>query len=430
MLFGKDGFRKKNNGKILIGYELTPDTAQISFMRIGDNQPYTFSTIAGKEEYDLPLSLYLRREDNLWLLGKDTLGKEGISPQDLVEELLKKAWQNQSLELYGQSYSYRALLALFIKKSLSLLSMEINLNQLAGIMFTVDSLDAHKIEALREMARYLGLTGVEILFMGKEESFFWYNLHTEQSLWKGEVMLYELEKTGLIRYRLFVNRNTTPLVTLVEKKEYPEWRSLTFDRVSAESRDEAFLSLCKQDFGNRNVTAVYLIGDGFDQDCYQESLRYLCQNRRVFRGNNLYSKGACQGLLQKLDPDKLGEAYVYLGEDKLLANVGMNLLRQGEESYLAVLNGGNSWYDCKKEWDIILEGSNQLIFRIIPLNGKTIREYTMELNGLAGMKKVYSRIHLSAWMNSPTQLQVRACDLGFGQFYPSTNRIWEETIEL
>lgn len=428
MIFGRESFRKKNNGKYLIGYQLSPETAQISFLRIGEDQPYTFSMVAGMEDYNLPLCLYRQEEGDLWSMGKEAIEKGETDPQGMVDQLLEKVYRREQVELSGQSYDSRALLALFVKKSLALLRLETSLEQVAAIVFVVDWLDADRVTALREMTEYLQLPRIEMQLMSKEESFFWYNLHTDQSLWKGQVMLYEMEKNSLISFRLWINPNTTPLVTMIEKKIYPQWEG--FAVKSAERKDEFFLQLCREDFQNGNISAVYLIGDGFGGDWYQESLRFICKLRRVFRGNNLYSKGACQGLLQKLEPDKLAQTYVYLGEDKLCANVGMNLLRQGEESYLAVLNGGNNWYDSRKEWEVILEKDNQLVFRITPLNGRNIVEHVITLGGLKSQGQPYTRIHVKAWMSSPRKLQVKAADKGFGQFYPSTNRVWEETIEL
>ena len=430
MLFGKESFRKKNNGAYLVGYQLSRDYAQMSFLCIGENKPYTFSWVAGREEYSLPLCLFRKEEENIWLMGKEALEKKAHSPEGVLEDLLHRAFRKEQVQVYGETYDSRALLALYVKKSLSLLSLETSLNNIAAIMFTVDYLDTERMAALREMTQYLQLEGVQMHFMSKEESFFWYNLHTEQSLWKGQVMLYEMEGDRLTSFRLYVNRNTTPLVTIVERKTYPETHRLCTEKVNEEIRDQLFWQLCQKDFEGKMVTAVYLIGEGFNKEWYQESLKFLCQNRRVFRGNNLYSKGACQGLLQKLEPDRLAQTYVYLGEDKLLANVGMNLLRQGEESYLAILNGGNSWYDCKNEWDVILEGENELIFRITPLNGKEIVDHVMILNGLHPQKQPIVRVHLEIWMSSSEKLQIKAWDRGFGQIYPSRNRVWEETIEL
>ncbi len=430
MLFGKESFRKKNNGAYLIGYQLSEASAQISFLRVGENKPYTFSMVAGMEEYSLPLCLFKAEEENIWFMGKEAKERGKLVPQGLQEDLLYKAFRGEQVQIDQDTYDSRALLALYVKKSLSLLSLETSLSNIAAIMFTVDYLDADRVSALREMTGYLHLDRVQMYFMTKEESFFWYNLYTDQGLWKNQVMLYEMEEKELISLRLYVNRNTTPLVTVVEKKTYPQAAGLLEKAGDEREKDRLFLQLCEEDFAEAEVSAVYLIGDGFMGNWYQEGLKFLCQNRRVFRGNNLYSKGACQGLLQKLDADKLAQAYVYLGEDKLLANVGMNLLRQGEKSYLAILNGGNSWYDCTNEWEVILEGEKELTFRITPLNGKMIVDHVMLLNGLEPQRQPCVRLHLNVWMTSPKQLQIRVEERGFGAFYPGGGRIWEERIEL
>ena len=256
MIFGRESFRKRNNGKYLIGYQLSSKTAQISFLRIGENQPYTFSMVAGMEDYNLPLCLYRQEEQNLWAMGKEALERGETDSRGMVDHLLEKAYLGESVELMGQRYASRALLALFVKKSLSLLNLEITLEQVAAIVFVVDRLDADKVTALREMTEYLQLPRIEMQLMAKEESFFWYNLHTEQSLWKGQVMLYEMDESTLISFRLSVNRNTTPLVTLIERKAYPQWKG--FFGQGAQNKDEGFLRLCQEDFQGRSISAVYL----------------------------------------------------------------------------------------------------------------------------------------------------------------------------
>ena len=151
MIFGRESFRKRNNGKYLIGYQLSSKTAQISFLRIGENQPYTFSMVAGMEDYNLPLCLYRQEEQNLWAMGKEALERGETDSRGMVDHLLEKAYLGESVELMGQRYASRALLALFVKKSLSLLNLEITLEQVAAIVFVVDRLDADKVTALREM---------------------------------------------------------------------------------------------------------------------------------------------------------------------------------------------------------------------------------------------------------------------------------------
>ncbi len=424
MLFGKEDYRKKNLGKYLIGYELSREHIQISFLKIGEDKPYTFSPVAGTEDYNIPLMLTFYREENLWKLGREEDREMGNEAVCLIEDLLTLALDGDPVSVGEITYDPRALLALFIKKSLSLLSLEMTLEKIAGIMFVLDSVDGSRIAALREMADYLSLGETDIRFIGKEESFFWYNLYSEPSLWRDQVLLFELKGNRILWYRLYLNRNTTPIVTIVRKEDC----SVLQGR-SAKERGEEFLRICERAVGGNKVSAVYLIGEGFGEDWYQEALKYLCRDRRVFRGNNLYSKGACYGIYNSSQRDKLAAAHVFLGEEKLLANVGMELNRRGEASYLVILNGGSSWFDCRKEWEVILEDSNQLEFLITPLNGKEKRIHRMTLKGLSPVRQPLVRLHLKAEMISTDRLLIRVQDRGFGEFYPSSGRIWEEIID-
>ena len=433
MLFGKDSFRKKNIGKYIIGYELGKKHVQISYLKIGDKEPETFSTVAGQEQYNIPFVMYKQEDKNLWYIGKEALAKYEEMGGVLLTDFLENAYRQETTEVNLETYDSAALLALFVKRSLSYLSFVAPVEKQAAIMFTVETLNQKTVEVLREMVEYLQMPQVLIQFMGKEESFFYYNLHTDPSLWANRVYMYEMQENKLQSYQLYLNRQTKPVVTLIEKKEYEEFPMYENEEPTGEEkevRDQIFLEYVTEDMEEKIVSTVYLIGDGFLGEWYQKSVRFLCGKRRVFLGNNLYSKGACFALLDKMEPTELSVSYVYLGTDKVKANVGMELIRQGAPSYLAILDGGSSWYDCKKEWDMILEGDNRLVFRITPLDGKNTTRAEIVLHGLLMNKSPLCRIRAEGYMENPTTLKLKFREMGFGEFYPSQGQYWEETIEL
>ena len=433
MLFGKDSFRKKNMGKYVIGYELGKGHVQISYQKIGDKEPQTVSLVAEQEQYNIPFAMYKQEDKDLWYIGKEAIHKQEELGGVLITNLLDIACREEEIEVNLEGYDTAALLALFVKRSLHYLSLITPVEKIAGIMFTVDNLEQHTVEVLRKMVEYLQLPHISIMFCGKEESFFYYNLHTDPSLWANQVLLYEMQENQLESYSLTLNRATKPTVTLIEKKEYESFPQMEEYPATEEEKqlwDETFLQCVQQDMDNKIVSTVYLIGEGFQGEWYHKSVRFLCTKRRVFLGNNLYSKGACYGFLDKMEPSELSASYVYLGTDKLKANVGMELLRQGAPSYLAILDGGISWYDGKKEWDMILEDDNRLVLKIVPLDGKNITRTEIVLHGLQLQKMPYCRIHVEGYMETPNQLKLKIWDKGFGEFYPSSGQYWEEVITL
>jgi hypothetical protein len=426
MLFGKENANKKYTGQYIIGYDLSDDYAQLSYIKLGDSEPQTLSLVAGAEQYNIPLVMSKREEGNFWYIGKEALAHSEEKGGVLIEKLLTLACGGENVELGGTSYDPCALLALFIKRSLSLLSMVTGLDNVAAIMITVEELDERKVEVLQQVIEYLQLPRIQIRFMGREESIYAYNLHSDPALWTNPVLVYELEKDRLVSYRLYVNKNTTPLVTLVESSV----RQKGTGQMTDAARDQWFLESLQEDMEDQIISTVYLIGEGFAGDWYQQSIRYLCMKRRVFRGNNLYSKGACYSMLDRLEPGQLSEAYVYLGKDKLNANVGMKLLRQGKEAYMAVLDGGRSWYECKRSLDVVLEKANALSFIITPLNGRNVEQTQVLLHGLNKEKQPLCRLHVEVSMEAQTIMKIRVWDKGFGEIYPSSGQYWEENLTL
>lgn len=433
MLFGKDSFCKKNIGKYIIGYELGREYVQISFLKIGEKEPRTLSVIAGEEQYNIPFALYRQEDSNLWYVGKEAVMKHKQHGGVLLTDLLENACLEETTKVNKESYQSAALLALFIKRSFHYLTFVAPMEKIAGIMFVVENPIPQTIGVLKQMTEFLQMPHTKIMFMGKEESFFYYNLHTDAALWTNKVYLYEMQKNHLKSYCLSLNRQTKPVVTLVEKREYEEFPAFNFTEKLEEEKeiyDELFLKTITEDMEGEIVSAVYLIGEGFVGEWYRRSVRFLCTKRRVFLGNNLYSKGACLGFMDKMEETQLPHSYVYLGSDKLKANVGMELLRQGEVSYLAILDGGNSWYESRKEWDMILENENSFTIKITPLDGKNITQTQIVLHGLQKKKFPYCRIHTEVFMETPGRMKLKIWELGFGEFYASDKQYWEETIEI
>lgn len=431
MLFGKDSFLKKNQGKFLLGYEIGSSYVQISYMKVGEKEPSTLSMLAGMEEYNIPFFLFRAEETGVWYFGKEAKEKQKEIKGHGVGNLMELACSREEYTLGQETYETVALLALFIKRSFSLLSMEVPLERIAACTFTMNLEDEERVRILRDMVDYLQLKQIEFHFMGKEESFFYYNLHTEKELWKNQVMLYEMDQDHLSSYRLYLNRNTSPIVTLIQEKQYPSFKrkSVTTPE-EKEERDQRFLGYLEKDMEEGIVSTVYLIGNGFLGEWYQKSVRYLCRKRRVFLGNNLFSKGACYGLSDQLLPGEEYKGYVYLGNDKLVANVGLLVLQRGKEVYLPILDGGTSWYECEKSWDFIMEKENKLRFRITPLDGKNIVYSEVVLHGLDLKYYNYCRVHMEVFMESRNQMIVKIWEKGFGEFNPSLGQYWEETIEL
>ncbi len=135
-------------------------------------------------------------------------------------------------------------------------------------------------------------------------------------------------------------------------------------------------------------------------------------------------------MLEKLEPSEAGSRHVFLGKDKLKSNIGMNVLRQGKESYYALLDAGENWYEARRECEFLLAEERGLDFVITPLTGKNIELRQITLTGSGKSGAPFARYRLSMSMSAPETVRIKVEDLGFGELFPSTEQIWEQTFEL
>lgn len=406
--------------RAVIGYDLGEGVSQISFCPLNQYDAETVSTVAGSQMYNIPTVLCKRNEVNQWYFGRDAIKKADDGEGVLIDGLVEKARAGLPVVIEDDEFEPIPLLTLFVKRSLSVLSTVVPLSKIAGIMFTTGNMDETMVDIFSQVVVALGLKTNKIYFQSHVESYYFYMIHQPRDLWNAQVLLCDYEKENLTLHRMEFNRNTTPVVAYTETTE--------FGSLGSGNRDNVFLSVLKKECEGRRISSVHLFGDGFKEEWYKESLRFLCGGRRVFLGNNLYSKGACYGMLEKLNPSEEGKSHVFLGKDKLKSNVGMQVLRQGEDSYLALLDAGKSWYEIKAQYEVILEEGNELTLIVTPLTGKNPAEVVLTLDGLKERPMGTTRLSISFYMVSESHLKVVVEDLGFGEFFPASHLTWEHEI--
>ncbi|MCH5261844.1 MAG: hypothetical protein J1F42_02940 [Lachnospiraceae bacterium] len=427
---------KLHKGSVLVGYDLGEQYSQISYLVYGQEDVDTVATVVGTKQYNIPTMLCKREGVNQWFYGKDAVknaDEEGMIP---VEGLLSLARKGEEVTLDGENFDPVALLTLFLKRSMTLMNFIATVDKIDAIMFTVDELDDRMVEILSRASVNLGLKTTQIYFQSHTESFYYYMLHQPAELWNYQVLACEHDGMRLKTYRMECNKRTTPIVVLIEEQIYEtliipeETEEEAIKQDAYRLADERFLGILKKMCEGRIVSSAYLLGDGFRSGWNKESLQFLCHNRRVFQGNNLFSRGACYGLQEKLEPSEEGAKHVFLGKDKLKSNVGMNVLRQGKDSYFALLDAGENWYEATKKCEFLLAGEREISFVITPLTGKNIETKKMILTGTDINNAPYTRYRLEMTMSTPETMRVTVTDLGFGELFASSGQVWEEFFEV
>lgn len=419
--------------KLVVGYDLGNEFSQISVAASGSGDVTTLSQTAGEENYNIPTVLCKRTGVNQWFYGKEAVrwGEEGQGI--LVDGLLELARDGEPVIIEEESYDPVALLTLFFKRSLGLISQAASADRIGALMVTCERIDHRMLEVLEQMAAGLQLKTDKIAFHSYRESFYYYMIHQPEELWVYQSLLFTCRRGCMVSYRMECNRHTVPVVTYMEEAEYPfvGGGALPEEPSAREQAavrlDADFLRIARECCEGKAVNSIFLIGDAFDREWMQESLRYLCRNRRVFQGTNLFSKGACMGMQERLKPSEAGTNHVFLGKEKLKANVGMKILRQGEESYYALLDAGVNWYEAEAELEFYVQEGNEISLMITPLIGKNGKIAQIVLEDMPGS---IARLWARFFLETEEKLAVEIQDLGFGEIRPSSGHVWREKVDI
>lgn len=419
---------KSGNSKMIVGYDLGRNWSQISYYSADTKKVETAPSVAGTQIYQIPTVLCKRYRVNQWLYGREALKAAESDEGILVDNLLELAVDGEPVKIEGEAYDPVPLLTLFIKKSLGLLSALGTIERIGAFLITCEEMNARLKEVLESALAGVNLKARHICFQSYEESFYQYVIHQSPELMRFQTLMLQYNMGKIQVYRLSCNERTTPKAVLAVREEYPFSKLETVsEEGQTEALDREFAQLAAAICGEERISSIYLIGEAFDQEWMKQSLRFLCQGRRVFLGSNLFSQGACLGMMERIRPSESAGKYALLGTGKLKANVGMKALRNGKESYCVLLNAGSNWYEAVGDCEFYLQEEKSFELVITPLNdakGKIAQMY------LEGMPEGPGRVHLHLEMADEEMLTITAEDLGFGEFRVGSHQIWREEINL
>lgn len=131
--------------------------SQISYCTLEEQRVETVSSVAGTEQYNIPTVLCKRRGVNQWFYGKEALKYEREEDGILVGDLVELAKRGEEVVVETESYDPAALLTLYVKRSLSLLSLHVSLSQIEVMMFTVEELTPEMVDVLSKVVAGLSL---------------------------------------------------------------------------------------------------------------------------------------------------------------------------------------------------------------------------------------------------------------------------------
>ena len=422
--------------RYVVGFDLNDLVSQISYFELNTNAPVTVSSDTDDKRLGIPTVLSKRKNVSQWYFGSEAQKVVKKGEGTLIGKLLSFARAGAKIELEGEVYDSLDLLILFVRRALDLIEVAVGPDDIGQLIFTVDTLEGRSIEVFNKLASQLSIPRDRIFFQTYDESIYYYTIHQPGELWKHDVCVFDYSNDCLKSHVLWMNRHTRPVVGFVDSVEYSEIKmpSVMLEGEDKEEKskrlDEMILQRVQELFSGRTFSTVYLVGDGFSKEWCDKTVKFMCSGRRVFQGQNLYSKGACYCGADRMKPGSLNEEYIFLGHDKLKANTGLRIMDRGEEEYVVLVDAGETWYESSASIEFILESGDEVPVTVTPLDGSKARDEMIKLPGLPSRPDKATRLRLNAEFLSDSKMEVTVRDLGFGEFYPASGKEWKRVIDL
>lgn len=418
----------ERNGYI-IGYDLNEKGCQISYYDEDKHELKTLEVAA--DNYQIPLMVGHYKE--AWMFGREAQRAAMMEKGWVVSDLYGKALRQEKVEKDGTIYEASWLLQKFVELTLQTFRKK----KISYLSFAVPWIDKDVRTLLTKAAVNAGVDKDAVYAMDYKESFCYYMLYQPKELWQYESALFYCDRDKIEAYMLKKlnteyrrERGSFISVEKVAEAEMEELRAvypvLNVDK--AKNADERFKHFIEGVFDKKHVSSVYLTGEGFENNWYPHSQKVLCNGRRAFMGNNLYSKGACYCGLKKQTGDS--DVPTYLDETKLTEQICLKMRINGEDVWYPVVAFGSHWYENDQHWEVLLEDTDDIEIHIESLVTGQWRVETVSFDGMPKRKEYSMKLRVQTQFDNERTCRLIFEDAGFGEFFPATDFRTEKTIYL
>ena len=252
------------------------------------------------------------------------------------------------------------------------------------------------------------------------ESFYYHTLCQKQELWARNVGLFLFGGEDVTFFRLDLNFRTKPVTASVREGKTVSLKG------DPKGKDQKFHRLIEESLKEELYSSIYLVGEGFDRSWAQKSTAASVPGK---------AESVCPGTIclpgaPALPPGKKVEEkslknYLYAGDALIRFNVGMDMKINGCPAYYPLVTAGVNWYETEKECEFLLEGTSALVFVVSSMEEGKRRRYGMALPGLPERPDRATRIRLHVEFDSPDRCRITAEDLGLGELFPASGKVWQ-----
>ncbi|MBR2765816.1 MAG: hypothetical protein IKE03_07540 [Blautia sp.] len=408
---------------LIIGIDFARGSSQITYYDRRAGEPRSVPEKAGSADFEIPTRLCIGTGRKEYCIGSEALYFAREQNGILTDDLYELALSEKPVRLHEKSWPVHELLAKYIVGLLDVLGISDVVRNTRCLMVAVRELSPVLVRNLSRACEELGFGRDEYSLLDYSQCFFYYAMTQRRENWNRNIGWYQFQGNDVTFRKLSVTSGAPPVLIRLRQAGR---RTLPEEQLD---RDTVFTGFVKETLSAELYSCILITGEGFSREWSSRSARVMCQQqRKVYYGNNLFAKGACAAGKERREDRNL-KNYRFLSDSMILTNVGMDMRVGGASAYVPLIEAGKNWYEYHIDFEMILDGEKELAFLVSGAGENISRKAVMALEGLPSRPPRTTRLQVQMHFTSRELCHVEVRDLGFGEMFPASGKVWKEEID-
>lgn len=415
---------------LIIGIDYAGEYCQVSCYSNRHGRPESMAFGKDAKRYLVPTALCFNDAEKEWVIGQNAIDYAKSSGAYLFCDFLENIFIGEKCVVGNAEYTYTQLFAVYIAKMIEYTQVATSIMGIESITINLRRVTLEIKAALSEVFNLLRIPLEKIKLETCAESFAYYVLGEDPEVWKEGVLLFDFTSDGFYEKVLTVTgRGVEAPVYISERMHSGEFSMEDLgNEVLMDQMDERLSALYLEISADTRISSVYFTGEGFQSTWFKKTLTLISENKRAFKGNNLYAKGACrEGLIRVATG---GRDYNIICAGRTRCTIAVEAKEKGERKLVELSKAPVDWYDAGSSMEFILEEPDKIKLHIVSLIEKRTEVIDIDMSSFPKRPRKATRVEVSLDFENEYECTFTVKDLGFGGFFESSGEVVSKKLNL
>lgn len=416
-----------------LGIDISKDYTLVGYSTEGMSEPDSMSIAKNEKRYLIPTCMYKMQNVDQWFIGEEAAfrAKDEGEEANYVEDLLDGVKNAGTYEIEGRNYKAKELFGIYLELIIEKARELLDFSSVSHICVTVENMEKNITDAILFKLRIMGYKQENIRVISHTEAFIYYVINQKRELWVNDVVIFDFSNYHFKYRRLKTLKNRVPSIISVEEEDCSKIMDMSDISTDDDKArlDEKFLRLAQEKFGKNIISSVFLTGVGFYDEWADKSIKEICNRRRVFKGYNLFVKGACYAALKRYK-NITDTEYIFACEGRTKASVGIAIKHKERNMTVLLSKAGSNWYEAGVKTQCILDGTDKIELIVSSIDNISMDTVTIDLSTFPKRANKATKVEIVISFMDDSRFEVIVKDLGFGDFYKASDMIVSQVIDV